>query len=266
MKNRTRKIRLWELLVNRGVFKDRKTARGWIMAGKVIVDDERIEEEGRLVLESATIRVKGIDRKYVGRGGLKLESALSEFHLDVSGRVVLDVGASTGGFTDCLLQHGARKVYAVDVGYGQLAGSLRVDPRVVNMERINISDVSPGDLDPVPSLATMDLSYISLGDAIPVVASLLEPKGEMVCLVKPLFEVSDSDIRRSGRIKDPRLYVEVIEHLVERMDQIGFTTIDLSRSSIDGHRGTREFFLRVSLGSPNTRGITHARLKQVTLE
>jgi 23S rRNA (cytidine1920-2'-O)/16S rRNA (cytidine1409-2'-O)-methyltransferase len=247
MSRKTKKARLWELLVSRGEFADRKSAEGWIMAGKVLVDDRVVDKAGELVPKSSEVRIKGKDRKYVSRGGPKLESGLSAFGIDVSGRVVLDVGASTGGFADCLLQHGASKVYAVDVGYGQLAGSLRVDPRVVNMERTNISDVRIEQLQPVPTLATLDFSYLSLADAIPIVVPLLDSQGELVCLVKPLFEVEDSEMRRTGRIDDPRVYDEVIEQLVLKISDMGLRVAGIVPSSIDGSKGTKEFFLRVLL-------------------
>jgi len=157
-----KKVPITDLLIERGFFPDRKTAESWIMSGKVIVNNERVETSGQRFAVNSEIRIKGLDLKYVGKGGLKLEGALADFHLHVEGIVALDAGACTGGFTDCLLQHGASKVYAVDVGYGQLAGKLRVDKRVVNMERTNIGDVLPERLNPKPTLATVDLSYLSL--------------------------------------------------------------------------------------------------------
>lgn len=166
-----KKIPLWELLVDRGYFEDQDHAKRWIMAGKVIVNSQRANSAAEKVREDAHILVKGIELKYVGKGGLKLEGALNNFDLDVKGKFALDAGASTGGFTDCLLQHGASKVYAIDVGFGQLAGKLRLDQRVVNMERVNISDVRPEQLVPRPEVATIDLSYLSLKKGIPIVAN-----------------------------------------------------------------------------------------------
>ncbi|MGA8943726.1 MAG: SAM-dependent methyltransferase, partial [Thermoactinomyces sp.] len=156
-------------------------------------------------------------------------------------------GASTGGFTDCLIQHGAVKVYAIDVGYGQLAGKLRVDERVVNMEKTNIGDVTPEQLDPKPELASIDLSYLSLKKGIPIVAKLLKPQGDMLCLVKPLFEVDDPEIRRTGVIEDPDVYKEVLEDLVKYTEDIGLNPIGVTHSPVTGNKGTREFFLWVSI-------------------
>ncbi len=249
-----KKIRLWELLIKRALFDDAETAQKWIMAGEVIVDGQRIDKAGHLVSDDASIRVKGL-RKYVGRGGSKLEGALADFGMDVSGQVALDVGASTGGFTDCLLQHKVAKVYAIDAGYGLLAGKLRADQRVVNMERTNISAVSPEQLQPKPSLATVDLSYLSLRVAIPIVAHLLTEHGDMLCLVKPLFEVSDSRYRRTGKIDDPTMYSTILHELVNSTGELGLTPIGVTYSHITGGKGTREFFLRISKTSNASRDL-----------
>ncbi len=242
-----KKTPLWKRLVDEGFFADRKTAESWIMAGKVIVGDQRAESAGELVPLTAAIRVKGLDLKYVGKGGLKLEGALADFGVDVAGKVVLDTGASTGGFTDCLLQHGAAKVYAIDAGYGQLAGKLRADPRVVNMERTNIGDVASDALQPKPVLATIDLSYLSLKKAIPMIVPLLDRQAEMICLVKPLFEVADSEIRRKGVIEDPDMFRDVLHDLIDFVKASGFACLGVTHSHVTGNAGTREFFLRVSL-------------------
>lgn len=248
-KKRKKKIPLWELLVERGYFEDKDRASRWVMAGKVIVDHQRANSVAEKVNRDAKVIVKGIDLKYVGKGGLKLEGALQSFGIDVKGKVALDTGASTGGFTDCLLQHGASKVYAVDVGYGQLAGKLRVDPRVVNMEKVNISEVKPEQLQPKPEIATIDLSYLSLKKGIPIVADLLASNGDMLCLVKPLFEVEDSEIRRTGEITDENVYKEVLYDLVRFVERKGYYSIGVTHSPVTGNKGTREFFLWVSLDS-----------------
>lgn len=253
-----KKVPLGKLLVERGYFEDQDHAARWIMAGKVIVNSQRANSAAEKVKADADIIVKGIDLKYVGKGGLKLEGALSFFDFDVDGKVALDVGASTGGFTDCLLQHGAAKVYAIDVGYGQLAGKLRVDQRVVNMERINISDVKPEQLVPKPEVATIDLSYLSLKKGIPIVAELLTPDGDMLCLVKPLFEVEDSEIRRTGKITDKTIYQDVLYDLVEFVETKGYVCVGVTHSPVTGNKGTREFFLWVSLDSGRKkRNIDH---------
>jgi len=239
------KIPAWRLLVDKGIVKDRKAATSWIMTGKVLASGQRIDKAGQMIPEDVDIRVKGLNRKYASRGGLKLEGALADFGMDVMGIVAMDAGASTGGFTDCLLQHGAARVYAVDAGYGQLRGKLRVDARVVNMERVNISDLSPDDLIPRPVLATVDLSYLSLKKAIPVVSRLVDPAGQMLCLVKPLFEVEDETVRRKGIIDDPALYTQVLSDLISFVDDLGLSTAGVTHSHIRGNKGTREFFLRI---------------------
>jgi len=247
MARKPKKIEIRKLLVDRGLCADASEAERWVMAGEVIANDQRVDKPGERVPEDADIRIRG-RRRYVGRGGEKLEGAIRDLEVPVAGRVALDAGASTGGFTDCLLQHGAKRVYAVDVGYGMLAGTLRSDARVVVFERTNIGSLTPGQLDPPPSLATMDLSYLSLKEGIPIVANLLEPGGEMVCLVKPLFEIEDADARRKGEISDPSAYVDILNDLVEFVSGIGFEASGLCHSRVPGARGTREFFLRVSLG------------------
>lgn len=243
---KSKRIAVWMLLVHRGLVNDRKVAESWIMSGSVFVNERRVDVAGEQVSEDAQIRVQGLELKYVGRGGLKLEGALHDFAINVSGKIVLDTGASTGGFTDCLLQHGAERVYAIDVGHGQLMGSLRQNPRVVNMERTNIGDVLAEELDPAPSLATLDLSYLSLTQAIPIVRRLLAHEADMVCLVKPLFEVSDTTIRRTGVIRNPSVYVDVLQTLVSNVHNMKLKVRGVTHSHITGNGGTHEFFMWVS--------------------
>ncbi len=238
-----KKIFLWKLLVNKGIFSNKELASKWIMAGKVLVDNQRIDKCGYLVLEDAEIRIKDYEKKYASKGGIKLEGALNDFNIDVTGKVVLDVGASTGGFTDCLIQYGAKKVYAVDVGFGQLMGKLRSDKRVVNMEKTNISDIKKSQMKPPPVLAVVDLSYLSIKKAIPVVFKLLHKKGLIICLVKPLFEIADPDVRRTGIIKDSKLYKDVLQDLVKFFLDIDIITADITYSHITGNKCTREFFM-----------------------
>lgn len=237
---------LWQRLIDSGEFADRKEAGAWIMAGNVYVNGERIDKAGIKVRDDAEVTVKGREIPYVGRGGLKLEGALTAFGIDVTGLVTLDTGASTGGFTDCLIRSGAGIVYAVDAGYGQLAGSLRNDPRVRNMERRNISDVEPVELDPAPSLATVDLSYLSLRKAIPIVNALLTPPKAMLCLVKPLFETGNAELRRIGRIDDPSEYGAILRELTEFCLEEGHLVHGVCASPITGNKGTREFFILIS--------------------
>lgn len=251
-----KKVFLWELLEDRGLFPDRETATSWIMSGRVLVNDHPIDKAGHLVPRDASIRIKDYSKKYVGKGGIKLEGALRDLDVDISGRVVLDVGASIGGFTDCLLQNGAAKVYAVDVGFGQLAGKLRIDKRVVNMERANISDIRPEQLHPKPAFATVDVSYLSLKKAIPIVSRLLDQKGEMLCLVKPLFEVSDPEARRTGEIDDLSMYKEVLHEIIDFAEESGFHPVGITYSQVTGNKGTREFFILISLDKkPVSRNI-----------
>lgn len=243
------------MLIDKGFVDDRKTAEGWVMAGKVIADGKRIDKPGQMVDPDDEIVVKGIERKYASRGGLKIEGALDDFGLDVSGKVVIDAGASTGGFTDCLLQRGAAKVYAVDVGFGRLAGKMSADSRVVALEKVNISDPSLIRLDPRPTFATVDLSYLSLRKAIPILADILHGVGEMVCLVKPLYEVPDSNMRRTGKIEDPNVYRDLLIDLAAFAREQGYAMTGVTHSHVLGSKGAREFLIRVCL-NPNAAGPT----------
>lgn len=245
MANKPKKISIKTILVERELCASLQEAQSWIMAGKVIVDNQRIDKAGHLVSRDADIRVKGLS-KYVGKGGFKLEGALADFRIPVSGKIVLDAGAATGGFTDCLLQQAAEKVYAVDVGFGALTGRLRNDNRVVNLEKTNISDLNLTQLIPLPSLATVDLSYLSLHKAIPIVADLITEDGDILCLIKPLFEVPDPTARRTGIIKDPFAYTNILQTLLHHVDSIGLKTKGLTHSHVLGGRGTREFFIWVT--------------------
>lgn len=245
---RKKNLRAHELLVRQGICSGSDEAKRWILAGKVIVNDRRVAKAGEWVPADAKVRVSGM-RPYVGKGGHKLEGALSAFAIRVDGITALDAGASTGGFTDCLLQHGAERVYAVDAGYGMLAGKLRNDDRVVNLERTNISDLTTDDLDPLPSLATVDLSYLSLKKAIPVVARLLAADGRMLCLVKPLFEVPDPEARRRGRIANATAYRDVLNDLRQFVKNEGLSLLGLTHSRVRGNKGTVEFWLWIAEGS-----------------
>ena len=237
---------LWRVLISKGFFVDKDEAVRWILAGKVLVNGERINNSGVKTSFDAQIKIKGFDQRYVGRGGEKLEGALKDLSIDVSDCIVLDAGASHGGFTDCLLKHGALLVYAVDAGFGQLAGSLRSDPRVVNMEKTNIGDLSPGRLNPVPSIATVDLSYLSLKKAVPTVANLIGDEGALISLVKPLFETQDAQSRRSGTIQSAGVFVDILSDLINFMRSEGLFPVDIVQSRIKGSKGTVEFFLHIS--------------------
>ncbi len=239
---RTRKCQLDALLAERGIFESAKEARPWIMTGQVLVNEQLIDKPGMLVARDAVLRVRGRHR-YVSRGGYKLEAAIERFRVNVAGCVALDCGASTGGFTDCLLQHGARLVYAVEVGYGQLVGSLRADARVRNLERTNLSDLVSSDLDLPPSLVTLDLSYLSLTKALPVAAALVEPEGYVLALLKPLFEVESPEARRSGQIDDPALLVMALRRVLEAGTGTGLVPLGAAKLALKPRHGVTEFFV-----------------------
>jgi 23S rRNA (cytidine1920-2'-O)/16S rRNA (cytidine1409-2'-O)-methyltransferase len=242
-----RKVPLVALLVERGLFEHTDEAKRWIMAGKVQVNDQRFDKPGMKVREDARLRVLGRSR-YVSRGGYKLEAALEYFAIDLSGQVALDCGASTGGFTDCLLQHGAAYVYAVEVGYGQLAGSLRVHPQVKNLEHTNLSDLTPAMLNPAPTLMTLDLSYLSLTKALPIAAPLLAPKGLILALVKPLFEVESTEARRSGHIDDPTLLITALRRVLDAGTCTGLTPLGGIKLALKPRHGVMEFVVLFSKG------------------
>ena len=238
--------RLDLLLVERGLVASREQARRLIMAGAVVAGEQRADKPGTLVDPTTAVRLKADTRSpYVSRGGHKLAGGLKDFGLDVTGVTALDVGASTGGFTDCLLQHGAAKVFAVDVGYGQLAWSLRQDPRVVNLERRNIRSLAPDELNPTPSLAVIDASFISLTLVIPHVISLIVDKGEIVALVKPQFEVGKGRVGKGGVVRDPALHAEVLADLQARADGWQLEVKGVTESPLRGPKGNKEFFLYV---------------------
>jgi 23S rRNA (cytidine1920-2'-O)/16S rRNA (cytidine1409-2'-O)-methyltransferase len=222
------------------------------MAGDVTVDGRVVDKPGAKVEEDAAIAVKAVP-KYVSRGGLKLEKALDEFGIDVAGMVVVDVGSSTGGFTDCVLQRGARRVYAVDVGYGQLDWRLRSDPRVVVMERTNVRYL--GSLPEPADLAVMDLSFISLRLVIPAVARLLRPGGRMVALVKPQFEAGREQVGKGGVVRDPGVHRSVLLGLVEWGDREGFGVRMVTVSPIKGPAGNVEFLVLIVPGERSSPDI-----------
>lgn len=237
----SRNVALAAALVAHGVFADEDEARRWIMAGHVFVNEQRMTKPGMQVRRDARIAVHGLAR-YASRGGYKLAAALDHFAAPVQGQTVLDCGASTGGFTDCLLQHGAALVYAVEAGFGQLVGRLQADPRVRNWERTNLSAVLPGQLDPRPTLVTLDLSYLSLTDALPVAASLLAPSGTILALVKPLFEVRSSEARRTGQIAQPELVVEALRRVIDAGTACGLTIQGVVKLALQPRHGVHEFF------------------------
>jgi 23S rRNA (cytidine1920-2'-O)/16S rRNA (cytidine1409-2'-O)-methyltransferase len=235
-------------LVARDLFAGEDEARRWVMAGQVLVDDRVVDKPSTPVPAGAAIRVRG-RQPYAGRGGYKLAAALAAFQLDVRGRVALDCGASTGGFTDCLLQRGALLVYAVEAGYGQLLGRLRADPRVRNLERTNLGDLRPAALDPRPSVITLDLSYLSLAAALPQAAPLLAAEGDVVALFKPLFEVADAAARRTGDVADPALVVAALARALAAGRAAGLSPRGAVKLALRPRHGVHEFVLHFARGA-----------------
>jgi 23S rRNA (cytidine1920-2'-O)/16S rRNA (cytidine1409-2'-O)-methyltransferase len=219
----------------------RERAKALIMSGKVFVEDRPVDKPGTQVDSAAPVRVKATGHPYVSRGGLKLEAALDCFNIDVSGKVCIDVGASTGGFTDCLLHHKARRVYAVDVGYGQLAWKLRIDDRVVLLERTNIRHITPDAIPKMVDLITIDVSFISLKIVIPAIKRYLTPSGSVLTLIKPQFEVGKGMVGKGGIVKDSVLHTQVINDLSAFFFDQAFQTVGVIPSPIHGAKGNVEF-------------------------
>ena len=236
-----KKKRLDQLLVKKGLAPSRARARDTITAGSVLVDGLPREKPGSLVSADAVIEIKGDDLPYVSRGGLKLEAGLRETGLDVTGMVCLDVGASTGGFTDCLLQHGAARVFAVDVGYGQMAWSLRTDPRVTVIERTNIRHMPRDVLDTAVDLVTIDTAFISLKIVVPAVRKFMRPEAAILALIKPQFEVGKGQVGKGGVVRNPVLRQQVVSELTEFFKDSGLVTKAVIPSPIRGPKGNREF-------------------------
>lgn len=246
---KSKKCLLIEKLVQDGWFEDEKEAIPWIMARMVLVNDQPATSAKERILHESSIRIKEYyKKKYVNKGGLKLEGAIKDLYIDVKNKIALDCGASTGGFTDCLIYHGAAKVYAVDVGYGQLAGKLAINPNVVNMERRNISDPLLCMLDPRPEIITLDLSYLSLVQALPICKNIFKDHiGIVICLVKPLFEVESSEIRRIGKINDRDTLREILKSLCNQFTTQKHSILGITNSPITGNNGTLEYFIELQL-------------------
>jgi 23S rRNA (cytidine1920-2'-O)/16S rRNA (cytidine1409-2'-O)-methyltransferase len=235
------KKRIDLLLVERGFFESREKARASVMSGIVFAGGQRVDKPGSQVSEDAEISLHGNTLQYVSRGGLKLEKAIRGFGISVEGFAAADIGASTGGFTDCMLQNGAKKVYAIDVGYGQLAWKLRTDERVVVMERTNIRNVTPEEIGEPLDFATVDVSFISLKLVLPVVKQLLKPGGKAVTLVKPQFEAGREKVGKKGVVRDPEVHLEVLETYLKYLGSFGFTLLGLTFSPIKGPEGNIEY-------------------------
>lgn len=239
------KERLDVLLVNRGLAPSREKAKAMIMEGNVFVDQQREDKAGASFDVEAQIEVRGNTLKYVSRGGLKLEKAMTHFGITLDGKVCMDIGASTGGFTDCMLQNGAKKVYAVDVGYGQFAWKLRQDERVVCMEKTNIRYVTPEDIADRLDFASVDVSFISLTKVLGPARELLTDDGEMVCLIKPQFEAGREKVGKKGVVRDKAVHEEVIEKVISFAMEIGFEVLNLEYSPIKGPEGNIEYLVYI---------------------
>lgn len=237
------KERLDIVLLNRGLFQSRERAKGAIMAGIVYVDGQRVDKPGTGIREEADIYVKEDACPYVSRGGLKLAKAVESFQLDLNGIVAVDIGASTGGFTDCMLKNGARKVYSIDVGYGQLDWGLRNDPRVVNMEKVNIRYLETDKIAEKADFISIDVSFISLKLVFPVAAELLAESGKLVCLVKPQFEAGREQVGKKGIVRDEAVHKEVIANAIRYGAANGLYPLGLDYSPMTGAKGNIEYLL-----------------------
>lgn len=238
----TAKERIDVLLVERGFYESREKAKAALMAGLVLVNDEPVDKSGMKVARTADIKVKGALHPYVSRGGLKLEKAIRKFDIDLNGRVMLDIGASTGGFTDCALQNGASYVYAIDVGYNQLDWSLRQDDRVHVMERTNFRYTQPADLvGPTPTFATIDVSFISLKLILPALSTLLSTGSGIVALIKPQFEAGRDKVGKSGVVRDSAVHRDVLRMVLSAAAELGYSLQDITFSPITGGEGNIEF-------------------------
>lgn len=238
-----KKQRLDVRLAEEGHYPSREKARAAIMAGLVFVSGERAEKPGLMVNPETVIEIRGNPIPYASRGGLKLERAISVFGLDLNGRVVLDVGASTGGFTDCALKHGARMVYAVDVGYGQLAWRLRTDPRVVVLERTNIRYLTKEAFSETPDFTTVDVSFISLDKVLPRVGELITPEAEGVALVKPQFEAGRDKVGKRGVVREPAIHMDVLKNIIDLITGLGWSVEGLDYSPVTGPEGNIEYLI-----------------------
>ncbi|MBD3879435.1 MAG: TlyA family RNA methyltransferase [Quinella sp. 1Q5] len=236
------KQRLDIFLTEKKFFDSRARAKAMIMAGKVLVNGQKVDKAGTLIAPDAEIRILGEEMPFVSRGGLKLQKALDVFKINMSGRIAADIGASTGGFTDCMLQHGAKMVYAIDVGYGQLAWKLRSNVQVVNMERTNIRNVTRQDFYyGLPDFVSIDVAFISLEKVLPVVYDLLKDSGEVVALIKPQFEAGREFVGKRGVVRDKKIHAAVIERVLTFAASVGFGVVALDFSPVKGPEGNIEY-------------------------
>lgn len=245
------KVRIDKLLHDAGFAESRTRAQAMVMAGVVLVDEKRVDKPSEMFSPEASIRIKGdsAENKYVSRGGLKLEEALRAFEVDPTGMTCIDIGSSTGGFTDCLLKHGAARVTAIDVGTNQLVWSLRQDPRVNLRENTNARELSPGDFDTKFDLAVMDVSFISVTRILPAIYNLLKDDGQAIVLIKPQFEVGKGEVGKGGIVRDPEKHKRVIAEINEFADRLGFKLGGVIESPILGAEGNKEFLALYNLSS-----------------
>ena len=259
------KERLDVLLVKRGLAETREKAKTTLMAGLVLVNGQKIDKAGTMVKEDAELRVLGDAIPYVSRGGLKLEKAMETFNINMEGKVVADIGASTGGFTDCALQRGAAKVFAIDVGYGQLAWKLRSDSRVVNMERTNIRYVRPEDIGELLDFASIDVAFISLTKVLEPAKALLKDTGGIVALIKPQFEAGRGNVGKKGVVRDPEVHRSVIRAVIEYSREIGFSPAGLTFSPIKGPEGNIEYLVHL-VQSSEFSALTEEKIDEIVDE
>ena len=266
------KERLDVLLVKKGLAPSREKAKAVIMAGSVYVDGQKEDKAGSVFdEESAQIEVRGHALPYVSRGGLKLEKALKVFPITLTDKICMDIGASTGGFTDCMLQNGAAKVYSVDVGYGQLDWKLRQDDRVVCMEKTNFRYMTPEDIPEVLDFASVDVSFISLDKILTPAYALLKEQGEMVALIKPQFEAGREKVGKKGVVRDPKVHEEVISRIVRHSDEVSFEVLDLSYSPIRGPEGNIEYLIHLRKNPertvyPDIPAVFEKKIKEIVEE
>lgn len=266
------KERLDVLLVKKGLAPSREKAKAVIMAGSVYVDGQKEDKAGSVFdEESAQIEVRGHALPYVSRGGLKLEKALQVFPITLTDKICMDIGASTGGFTDCMLQNGAAKVYSVDVGYGQLDWKLRQDERVVCMEKTNFRYMTPEDIPDILDFASVDVSFISLDKILTPAYALLKEQGEMVALIKPQFEAGREKVGKKGVVRDPKVHEEVVSKIVRHADEVSFEVLDLSYSPIRGPEGNIEYLIHLKKNPervvyPDILAVFEKKIKEIVEE
>ena len=246
-------------LVNRGLVESREKAKAMIMAGCVYIDDQKAYKAGDKVKEGQMIEIKGNPLPFVSRGGFKLDKSIKCFNLDLTNLICADIGASTGGFTDCMLQNGASKVYSIDVGYGQLAWKLRNDPRVVNMERTNIRYIDLDSLDKI-SFISIDVSFISLKLVLPVAFNMLSNDGELVALIKPQFEAGREEVGKKGVVRDIDIHKKVIKNVIDIAYEIGFSVADIDYSPIKGPEGNIEFLIYLKKDNKSENFVTDEKI------